>query len=66
LAGLQKAPQPLLADFTYSWSNRKRLKEYGIEFTEQTPLACGNEQVTLIKSGTSLCLNPNNLQAKAQ
>jgi hypothetical protein len=66
LAGLQNAPQPLLADFTYSWSNRERLKAYGIEFTEQTPLACSSEQVTLIKSGTTVCINPNNMQAKAQ
>jgi hypothetical protein len=66
LASLQKAPQPLLTDFTYSWSNRERLKAYGIEFTEQTPLACSSEEVTLIKSGTTLCVNPNNMQAKAE
>jgi hypothetical protein len=66
LTELQSAPQPLEADFTYSWSNRERLKAYGIDFTEQVPLICNSDTVTLIKSGTTLCLNNGNLQAKAQ
>ncbi|WP_248926006.1 hypothetical protein [Paenibacillus hamazuiensis] len=66
LAQLQSAPQPVKAEFTYSWSNRERLKTYGIRFTEETPLSCSSEKVTLIKSGTTLCVENKGAQAKAQ
>ncbi|UUZ83651.1 hypothetical protein LJK88_07440 [Paenibacillus sp. P26] len=66
LTALQKAAQPVKADFTYSWSNRERLKAYGIEFKEETPLACTGEKVTLLKSGTTLCVDGAGAQAQAQ
>lgn len=67
LAQLQSAARPVKADFTYSWSNRERLKAYGIEFKEETPLACSDgEKVTLMKSGTTLCVDNRSMQAKAQ
>jgi hypothetical protein len=66
LVQLQSASQPVKAEFTYSWSNRERLKAYGIEFKEETPLSCSSEKLTLIKSGTTLCINNKGMQANAQ
>ncbi|MED4601078.1 hypothetical protein P9314_10225 [Paenibacillus validus] len=68
LAQLQSASQPVKAEFTYSWSNRERLKAYGIEFKEETPLVCSSEKVTLIKSGTTLCVDQDKqeMQVKAK
>ncbi|MFD0693922.1 hypothetical protein ACFQZT_07445 [Paenibacillus sp. GCM10027628] len=66
LAQLQAASQPVKAEFTYSWSNRERLKAYGIAFKEETPLSCSSEKVMLIKSGTTLCVDHQGMQANAQ
>ncbi|KIL41895.1 hypothetical protein SD70_04630 [Gordoniibacillus kamchatkensis] len=66
LAQLQSVPQPVKADFTYSWSNRERLKAYGIAFKEEKPLSCSGKTMTLIKSGTTLCVDNRSMQAKAQ
>ncbi|SDO48933.1 hypothetical protein SAMN04487897_11549 [Paenibacillus sp. yr247] len=66
LAQLKSVSQPVKAEFTYSWSNRERLKAYGIEFKEETPLSCSSEKVTLIKSGTTLCIDNQDMQANAQ
>ncbi|OXM82841.1 hypothetical protein [Paenibacillus rigui] len=56
LAELQAAGQPVKAEFTYSWSNQERLKSLGIAFKEESPLACTAGKLTLVSSGTSLCL----------
>ncbi|MCZ8513826.1 hypothetical protein O9H85_15560 [Paenibacillus filicis] len=67
LTQISASAQPVKADFTYSWSNRERLKAYGIEFKEESPLKCASDPVVLIKSGTSLCVNPNKgMQAKVE
>ncbi|TBL72447.1 hypothetical protein [Paenibacillus thalictri] len=66
LAELKTVPQPVKAEFTYSWSNRERLKTFGIAFEEETPLVCSSEKVTLFKSGTTLCIDKGAMQAKAQ
>ncbi|MBD0384221.1 hypothetical protein [Paenibacillus sedimenti] len=66
LSQLQTVSQPVKAEFTYSWSNRERLKAYGIAFIEETPLACNSEKVTLFKSGTTVCTDQQGMQAKAQ
>jgi hypothetical protein len=66
LAQLQSVPQPVKADFTYSWSNRERLKAYGIAFQEERPLSCSGKTMTLLKSGTTLCIDNRSMQAKAQ
>ncbi|MDF2960543.1 MAG: hypothetical protein K0S39_2278 [Paenibacillus sp.] len=57
------ATEPLPAEFTYSWSNQLRLKAHGVNFTEQNPLACSEseEKLTLMKSGTSVCLQKEKL-----
>jgi hypothetical protein len=64
LAQLQSVSQPVKAEFTYSWSNRERLKAFGIEFKEESPLSCSSEKVTLIRSGTTVCID--SLQAYAK
>jgi hypothetical protein len=66
LVQLQSAAKPVKAEFTYSWSNRERLKAYGIEFKEETPLSCSSKKVTLINSGTTLCIDNQGMQANAQ
>lgn len=56
LAELRNASQPIPAEFTYSWSNQERLRALGIEVKEELELSCTTDKLTLVKSGTSLCL----------
>ncbi|TDF93853.1 hypothetical protein [Paenibacillus piri] len=60
------ASSPLPAEFTYSWSNQERFKALGIQFKEQNPLECGDrqEKLTLMKSGTSVCVKQDALAQK--
>lgn len=66
LAVLKASPGPVSADFAYSWSNRERFRAAGIAFKEEE-LACGqDDKLTLIKSGTTVCLGPGSGSAQAE
>ncbi|CAG7649540.1 hypothetical protein ACFQI7_26435 [Paenibacillus allorhizosphaerae] len=65
LRQLQAAAQPVGADFGYSWSNRERLKSFGIAFEDISPDSCAGEKLTLIKSGTTVCLNGSGAPGQA-
>ncbi|CAG7639204.1 hypothetical protein PAESOLCIP111_04020 [Paenibacillus solanacearum] len=65
LQQLQAMGQPVGADFGYSWSNRERLKSLGIAFEDMSPDACTGEKLTLVKSGTTVCLSGNGAPGQA-
>lgn len=54
LETVRNSPQPVLASFGYSWSNRIRFEELGIAYREGDTSGCP-APLTLNHSGTSVC-----------
>lgn len=55
LQTLKQAAQPVTAHFSYAFSNKNRLKEYGIEYTEVKEEPKCDTLMELIDSGTLVC-----------